>query len=91
MICSDFNYDDFYGLTLEEYCDVIGISIETLINKNTKEIEVLKNRLNKLVWAEVQEDDEKIPYLINCIARLIEKKEKHLDRLKKWKRKSNKK
>jgi predicted membrane chloride channel (bestrophin family) len=92
MACSEFNYDDLYGLDLNEYCELIKINIDTLITKNEKELEILKSRLHKLVWVEEEPFDlKRNDMLINCIDKLIKKKEKHLKRLKDWKRKSQKK
>jgi len=77
-----FSYDELYGVNLDEYCDFHCIEIEYLINKTKKDIFLLKRNLNNLIY------EKNIPItepIIGSIYELIQKKEKHLKRLKKWK------
>ena len=87
MHCQPFNYDEIYGLDINDYCEAIGFTIDQLIKKNEKEIEILKEKLKKLVWCEEDTiDPNKTMELINCRYELLQKKERHLERLKKWKK-----
>jgi len=77
------DYNDLYGIDLDEYCSFHSIEIEDLINKTKKDIFILKRNLNKLIYKDCIPITEPI---IGSIYELIKKKEKHLERLKKWKR-----
>ena len=81
-----FNYDELYGVNLDEYCNFHNVEIEDLINKTKKDIFILKRNLNKLIYKDCIPITEPI---IGSIYELIQKKEKHLKRLIKWKRSKN--
>jgi len=76
------SYQDIYGVSLEEYCQAHGITIEKLIKKVETDIKLLKTRLRDLV----NEDEYVVNPLINEVYQVLKKKEKHLKRLKGWKR-----
>jgi len=82
-----FTLDEIYGLSLDEYCYALGVDIDSLIDKNQKEIQILKERLYTLVWGETNKTFRKENELIEEIQKYISKKEKHLKRLKNWKNK----
>jgi len=75
--------DKLYGIDLTEYCKHHNISIDDLINKTKKDIELLNSNLSSLVHKEGLMVDP----LIDDVLRLLRKKEKHLKRLKEWKKK----
>jgi len=75
--------DKLYGVNLTDYCKYHNISIDKLINKTKKDIELLEKNLSSLVHKEGLVVDQ----LIDDVLRLLRKKEKHLKRLKEWKKK----
>jgi len=83
-----FNYDDLYGVNLKEYCIAHNTNPEKLIQKIDIDIRLLKNRLNYLLEQESQkpfrEQNNSDLYLITKVYQLIQKKEKHKDRLREW-------
>jgi len=80
------NYDELYGISIDEYCKYHNTTIDSLISKTSKDIELLKRRLNCLIYEEKVDIGSQ---LINDVYSLLQKKERHLERLKKWKRKKN--
>ena len=76
----DFTLDEIYGIDLLEYCRIHSTTVEELIKKTEKDIEILKANLKHVV---VDEDRVTDP-LVNRICKTISKKEKHLKRLKEW-------
>jgi hypothetical protein len=75
------NYDKLYGVSIDEYCKYHQITIDDLINKTEKDIELLKKNLNKEIYTEPTNWE-----LVGSIHSLLLKKEKHLKRLKQWKK-----
>ena len=80
----EFSYDQIYGINIDEYCKIQGINIDTLITMIEKDIEILKKNL----WKETRET---LPgcenwNLIFEIKKTLDKKEKHLKRLKSWRK-----
>jgi hypothetical protein len=70
----NYSYDEIYGVDIEEYCSLHNTTPQDLINKINIDIQILKNRLKEII----NEDDH---YLISVVYELINKKEKHKDRL----------
>jgi hypothetical protein len=77
----NYNYDDIYGVSLDEYVARQGITLEDLINKTKMDIAILKENLRRVV-----KEDRPYPdnYLETVIFKTISKKEKHLDHLLDW-------
>ena len=76
------NYYEIYGVTLEEYCKAHDITVDVLIKKVETDIRLLETRLQELV----NKDEYVVNPLINEVFQMLKKKEKHLKRLKGWKR-----
>jgi len=76
---NDFSYDELYGIDLDEYLLKHRKTIDELINEISIDISILENNLRNKINCN---DD---CYLINSIVSLLEKKRKHLDKIKKWK------
>jgi len=74
--------DKLYGVNLTDYCKHHNITINDLINKTKKDIELLEKNLSSLVHKEGLVIDP----LIDDVLKLLHKKEKHLKRLKEWKK-----
>ena len=79
------NYDELYGINIDEYCKYHSITIEDLIEKTKKDIELLKKNLHKHIYTEPTNWE-----LVGSIHRFFLKKEAHLKRLKQWKKKGEK-
>jgi hypothetical protein len=73
-------YDELYGINLDEYCEYHDITIDGLVEKVKRDIELLKKNLHKIVRIEGKLLDSRV----DRISDLIDKKEKHLKRLKEW-------
>jgi len=82
---SDFPLDEIFGVDIDGYCKFHGITVDDLMNKSKKDIELLKKRLHTLVHVE----DRMLDPVTNEVQKLLNKKEKHLKRLKQWKRSKN--
>jgi len=80
MKYKSYNLDEIYGVSLEEYCKLQGITPEDLLKKTETDIEILSKRLRKLIW----EEDRLLDPLVEEIERVVSKKRKHLKRLKDW-------
>jgi len=79
-MASDNIYDEVYGMSLDEYCAVHNTTMELLIGKVAKDVEILKENFKK-------EYTGMLPTpLGDKIYEALEKKRKHLDRLKDWAR-----
>ena len=76
------NYDKLYGMTLDKYCFIHGTTIDKLIDKVEKDIFLLEDRITTLVW----EENLLLDPLVGSCYSLLNKKRKHLKRLKKWKK-----
>jgi len=77
--------DLIYGVSLEEYCKIHNTNINELIKKTEIDIELIHKNLRKLIY----EEDRLLDPLVDECQMVREKKEKHLKRLKEWKRLSN--
>jgi hypothetical protein len=85
----DYSYDEIYGVDLDTYCKLQGITIDDLIESVEMDIKILKQNLNHQVWG--KKNIEEMDFnLIGTIHAIINKKEKHLKRLKEWKNESSK-
>ena len=80
----EIGYDELYGVNLDEYCKFHQITIDDLMNKTKKDIELLNKRLYILVCKKNKLGSQ----ITNEVYKLLQKKKKHLERLKKWKRKN---
>ncbi len=79
-------YEKLYGVSLDEYCKYHNINPERLVQKTKKDIELLKRNLHKHTY-EIEPTNWN---LVSQIHKLLNKKIKHLERLKEWiKTKSN--
>ena len=75
--------DQMYGCSLGEYLDYLGKSKEDLINELEKEIELLdKSRMFYVVNKHKYSLEELVE--VTQITDLIEKKRKHLKRVRAW-------
>lgn len=77
----NFNYDELYGMDLNEYCEKHSIDIDFLIKKVELDLHILKKRLREVYTKE----DLVMSDLALDVYDLIAKKETHLERLKDWK------
>ena len=77
------NYDEIYGVDLDTYCKLHGVSVDKLIEKVKTDIKLLQNNLHYLVWVK---NVDVCDLLVREVYYLLQKKEKHLQRLKRWKR-----
>ena len=76
------NYDQLYGMTIDEYCKAHNTNVDNLINKTNTDIKLLEKRLKHLVW----KDNKLLEPIVGSCFMLLNKKRKHLKRLKKWKK-----
>jgi len=80
------NYDELYGVDISKYCKYHNIEPQRLVLKTEKDIELLKANLHKHTY-----DIEPTNWeLVSQIHKLLNKKEKHLKRLKEWIKKMRK-
>ena len=77
-------YDEIYGMDLDGYCKLQGVTVDGLIQKVEIDIEILKVRLNEEFTIDIKDPKYNSP-ISNTIYSLINKKQKHLNRLKEWK------
>jgi len=73
-------YEELYGVSLDEYCKYHNINPERLVQKTKKDIELLKKNLHKHTY-EIESTNWN---LVSQIHKLLNKKIKHLERLKEW-------
>ena len=84
----DFDLDKLYGCTLGEYCEHHGITIDELINKTRKDIELLQEKYEEIARnKDKYTSDSYEIYLAQARQILIDKKRRHLERLLEWKKK----
>jgi hypothetical protein len=76
----DYSYDELYGVDLTEYLKRTNKSRDKLIFELNQEIKMLKENLQE----KIEELGVTDP-LIGSIWELLQKKVKHLKRIKKWK------
>jgi hypothetical protein len=77
-----YTYDELYGVDLDSYCAAHETTIKHLIEKIDIDIQILNDRMKKLMAPYFMEQDNT---LINTIHNLIKKKNEHKDRLNDWK------
>jgi hypothetical protein len=73
------NYDELYGISINEYVDAQSITISQLIDKVKVDIKLLKENLKKVL-----ENEGITNAKVTVISNTIKKKEKHLERLRNW-------
>lgn len=71
-------YDELYGMNLDEYCEAHGTTLANLIKKTETDIAILKKKLSK-EWKGGNLTD-----LGNRVYSAIQKKEAHKQRLEDW-------
>lgn len=76
-----FTYDDIYGIGIEEYLERHNQTLDELIVKNEIDMEILKENLHKVLNAKLPYPES---YLETEVYKSIQKKTKHLNRLKMW-------
>ena len=74
------NYEELYGVSLNEYCKYHNIEPQQLVLKTEKDIELLKRNLHKHTY-EIEPTNWEI---VGQIHKLLNKKINHLKRLKEW-------
>jgi hypothetical protein len=77
----EYSKDEIYGMDLEEYAAYHGITIDDLIKKQEKDVELLKARLDYLVYRNDSDNN-----LTNEVYNQLERKKENLRRYKEWKR-----
>jgi hypothetical protein len=75
-----YSYDELYGVDLTEYLKRTNKSRDKLIFELNQEIKMLKKNLQE----KIEELGVTDP-LVGSIWELLQKKEKHLKRIRKWK------
>ena len=75
------DYNNLYGISLEDYIKEQETTLSSLIQKVQKDILLLENNLKKVIKDKDLTDPD-----VNIIFNTIKKKQKHLQRLKDWKR-----
>ncbi len=82
---TDKDYDELYGIDIGEYCRRHETTIEELIHKSDIDIKILYENLGRLIEAErAGKLSYNEMYLIDTISFTINKKHKHIQRLKDW-------
>ena len=71
------DYNEIYGMNLEEYCKRHNTSISNIINKVSIDIDILSERLDSLKHDMFSKE-------FNLVYGVLDKKRKHLNRLKEW-------
>jgi len=74
------DYEDLYGVSLDEYCKHHGIEPHQLVQKTEKDIQLLKSNLHKHTY-DIEPTNWEI---VSQIHKLLNKKINHLKRLNKW-------
>ena len=82
---NDKDYDELYGIDIDEYCLRHNTTIDELIRKSEIDIEILYENVDKLIEAErngktAYED----MHLLDTVSFTINKKYKHIQRLESW-------
>jgi len=75
----NYNLDRLYGVDIEAYCKAHNTDIESLIKKVETDIALLKTNLHKETYKDNPDWN-----LVSAVHILLNKKEKHLKRLKQW-------
>jgi len=76
-------YEDLYGVTLEEYAEAHGMSVEDIISQTRTDIVLLKKNYFRYAKRNHElTDDEQA--LVVKIWELVEKKKNHLEGMMKW-------
>lgn len=79
-----YNYDLLYGVNIKEYVKRHNTKIDNIIKKTEIDIAILKENLLKITRGNLKHLPEKYPLIEKEIYDLIDKKKKHLERLKEW-------
>jgi len=77
------DYDIIYGVDLGEYLRFHNKSKEKLIEEIETDIEILQENYQKYAQRNRNLNDDELSIIYN-IRNLIEKKRKHLERIKRW-------
>jgi hypothetical protein len=78
---SQFNYDEIYGIDIDQYCAAQGTTLEALIKKTEIDIDLLGEQLGETLKMKLPYEKNHLP---DTIFMIIEKKRKHLEHLKNW-------
>lgn len=76
----DYSYEDLYGVSIDEYCSLHNTTVDELIHKTLIDKEILEARLRELI------ETDPNSHLVTVVYNLISKKDKHVERLKKWRK-----
>lgn len=80
-----FTLDELYG-SLEGYCKYHQMTVDELIDKTQKDIEILQQRYQEIASQKDKYDSDSYEIkLAQARRELIDKKRKHLKRLLAWK------
>lgn len=77
----DFNYDDIYGVDIEQYLKIQGTTLEELMHKIEIDIELMNSNLRTVMAKKLPYPES---YLETAIYKAVSKKTKHLSRLQEW-------
>ena len=78
-------YDIIYQCSINEYAKAHGMSIQKLIKKAQKDIEIMtkgKHAIFERAGESALSDEE--VYTISCINAGLERKQRHIERLQAW-------
>jgi len=78
------NYDIIYGVDLGEYLKIHNKTKEQLEKEIETDIKILQTNYQRYAQRNHTLTDEELE-IASAIRKLIEKKRKHLERIKKWK------
>ena len=82
-----FSYDELYGIDIIEYCKAHDTTLEALIEKTKKDIQLLNDNMGKALRMKLPYEKNHLP---DTIFALIKKKRDHVEHLKDWQNKKNK-
>lgn len=76
-----YSYDDIFGVDLDTYCAAHSTTIEALVEKIDRDVDLLNYRMKRLMEVPFMEQDVA---LTTYLYKLINKKQKHKQRLLDW-------
>ena len=77
-------FEELYGLSLPEYCDFLGITIDQLMNQNKKKIELIEKQYQtQYVDNRDNLDIDELEKAVE-LQNIIDYRKKHLKRLEEW-------
>lgn len=79
--------DIIYGININEYCEIHGITLHDLIKRCETDIQLIFT--NYLKYAQKEKFSDQDYTDIEIIKKALDKKRKHLIRLNKWKNINN--